>query len=198
MITAQRAAIVLIAIAAIGFAPSSEAQVDCTTQTGNVILNCGFTTDLTLWAFSWGDSFTWTGADGDGSPGAVSVDAFNTGVDYRAAMNSGACISGPGGFFGAGGAFKVTSGGSGATQCEVNVVWYDNNCATLITASDIGTQIVGSSWTRIGTTGLSSPGVLEPIITLYCTDTVDFTVVFDDAVVADAWVPVELQSFTIE
>ena len=193
-----RISIALLLITFMGIAGTSEAQVDCSTQTGNTIVNCGYTTDVTSWNLAWGDSITWTGADGDGSPGAASVDAFDDSGIFRASIGSSVCISGPSGpsYFEAG-SFKVVSGGSGATTCQHQVLWYDNSCTVFVDSHGPSGLTVGSSWVRHASGG-STFGPLEAIIYLTCMDTQDFTVLFDDAVVADDYVPVELQRFTVE
>jgi hypothetical protein len=192
-----RSSLVSLVLVCVCFPVSSMAQVDCTTQPGNVILNCGLTSTIQWWTLTTGDSLSWTGTDGDSALGAGAVDAVNVAGVYTAAMSSSACVSGPSPFFSAGASYRIVNGGSGATACTFSVLWYLNNCGTVNDLDTGPAFAVGSSWIRAHS-DFGSVGGENPVITLTCTDSVDFTVVFDDAFVASSWVPVQLQQLTID
>jgi len=181
-------------------AGGAQAQVDCTTHPGNAVINCGFDTDLIYWAELMADSLTHTSSDGDFAPGAAVMDALENGPsDFTARMwNSGLAGAPLADQFEAGVSARLTGGGSGGTQCRVTVFWMQSD-GTILDIDDGPWFSITSTWSRWGWPFGDTPGGgLYSQFYIRCDDTVDFTVAVDDAVVADDWIPVELQSFTVE
>ena len=178
-----------------------QAQVDCTTQPGNVIVNCGFDTDVTSWGLVVGDLFGHASTAGDFALGAGTADAADVGGGvYRARITSTACVSGlpTTSDYEAGASFAIVGGGTPGIQCRISVLWYINGC-TVISDLDEGPWFVPTAggWNRRGYS-FGLVGGENPQLILECEADADFTALFDDAVVGLDWIPVELQSFSVE
>jgi hypothetical protein len=200
MFRAFRDVLVLVSVLCMLGAPAVEAQTDCTTQPGNAVINCGFDTDLIYWAALVADSLTHTSGDGDFANGAAVLDALENGPgDFTARMwNTGLAGAPLSDQYEAGVAVRLTGGGSGSTECQVTVFWMDTDSNIL--DFDTGPWFpIGGAWSRWGWPFGDTPGGgLYSQFSIRCDDSVDFTVAVDDTVVGSDWIPVELQSFSVE
>lgn len=187
----------VVGVALIGLIAAPAGAADCN-QAGNLLTNCDFTTDLTDWLQGYGDWWSHVPGDGATAPGSVQVNSQFDGANYFASVYQDCLTLAAGVTYQAGFSARIEIGSAGAT-CRIRMSYYTGaNCDTYIGLFYSPLQVVESTWGDIFE-NLDPPATTESaVIRLDCRHSSDFQVRFDDALLGQGLVPVELMSLSVE
>lgn len=199
----QRAVLIISLIASAGLAAPPAKAADCN-QASNYLTNCDFTTDLSDWALTDGDSWTYIAADGATSPGCAEVDARDTGTYFGAGirhfLDTRDCHMIAGGTTFQAGFTARYDAGSPGIQCQVRIYqFFTSTCQGLIGIVSGPDTPIGNTWTEVFSPGLvTDETALSATFEVYCNHSEDYEIRLDDILWGENVVPVELVSLTLE
>jgi len=160
--------------------------VDCT-QPGNLVSNCGFVTDISLWAFT-ADSATRV-AGGASSPGAAALDRHDA-IGAIEAIS--ACISfSPSSTYDVGASFRLQSGAV-PSPCSLDVWLYSDSTCTTYTTFSTFSFAPSSVWSEINNSITPAAGLASAQFRLACFSASDFVMHVDDFIFRSGFLDAEI------
>ncbi len=191
----HRGAMIIGLIALTGLIAAPAGAVDCN-QAGNSLSNCDFTTDLTDWWLTHGDTFLHQPADGATAAGCIEVDGQYDGANYHVHIAQGCFSVTAGETYDMGFSVKIASG---QTSCYARANYYTDTSCSFFLAYEFDTLLVVDSTWQETLESHVAPATAESVqFNILCSSPSDYEVRLDDAVYGQNIVPVELMSFSVE